>query len=92
MTVTTKSDPAQSRQGSEEADDRVLLGAAVLFTVAVLVHGVDHLRRGVDATGADVVALGTSAVVLELGVVVLVCAPPAGAPRRLILVVTALQL
>lgn len=47
--------------------------AATFFTGAVLFHGADHVRRGVDATGRDVFWVGTAAVVLEVAIVVLAC-------------------
>jgi hypothetical protein len=53
--------------------DRRLLAAATFFTAVVLLHGLDHLRRGVDAIDRDVFWAGTAAMVLEVGVVVLVC-------------------
>jgi hypothetical protein len=53
--------------------DTALEWAAALFTVVVLLHGADHLRRGLDATGRSVFWLGTFGIVLEAGVVVLVC-------------------
>jgi len=65
--------------GSEEAaptadrDDRLLLWTAALFTLAVLVHGADHARRGVDSIGREVFWLGTAAIALEVAVVVLAC-------------------
>lgn len=56
------------------ANERLLVGAATLFTVAVLLHGGDHVRRGVDATHTDVFVAGTAAIVLEVAIVVLACA------------------
>src|SRR5438309_1508961 len=50
----------------------LLRGAAILFTVAVLLHNSDHLRRGVDALGRDVFWTGSLAIIVELGVVVLI--------------------
>jgi hypothetical protein len=46
--------------------------AATFFTVAVLFHNFDHLRRGGDSVGADVFWLGSAAILLEVGVVLLV--------------------
>jgi hypothetical protein len=51
--------------------DRLLLGAAAFFTVAVLVHGADHARRGADSVGTDVFLAGTSAMALEIAIVVI---------------------
>lgn len=54
--------------------DRMLFAAAALFTVAVIVHGADHTRRGADSVAGDVFVAGTLAMVLEVGVVVFICA------------------
>ena len=54
-------------------DDRLVLRAAAFFTVAVLLHGADHARRGVDTIGREIFWLGVAAMVLEVGVVVLAC-------------------
>jgi hypothetical protein len=43
--------------------------AAVLFTVAVLLHNGDHLRRGSGSVETDVVWAGSLAILLEVGVV-----------------------
>ncbi|HVE95247.1 MAG TPA: hypothetical protein VNB24_10015 [Acidimicrobiales bacterium] len=51
--------------------DRWLLAAAAFFTVAVLIHNSDHVRRGTDAVSKDVFWVGTSAIALEIGLVVL---------------------
>jgi hypothetical protein len=53
--------------------DRLVLGAATVFAAAVLIHGADHTRRGVDAIDRDVFWAGTAAIALEVGVVVLAC-------------------
>jgi hypothetical protein len=63
-----------SRTDSGARVDRLLLAAATLFTVAVVVHNGDHLRRGFDALDGDVFAAGTASIVLEVGVVALVVA------------------
>lgn len=52
--------------------DTVLVAAATLFTVAVLVHNADHLRRGGAAVSPDVFWIGTLAILNEVGVVLLV--------------------
>lgn len=43
-----------------------------LFAVALLVHGADHLRRGMDTLSSTVMALGTMQFVLAVATVVLV--------------------
>lgn len=53
--------------------DRWLVAAATFFTVAVLVHNSDHLRRGVSAVSKDVFWVGTSSIIIEVGLVVLAC-------------------
>jgi hypothetical protein len=53
--------------------DRALRQAATFFTVAVLLHNADHLRRGTDSIGHDVFAAGSASVLLEVGIVVLIC-------------------
>jgi len=54
-------------------DDRLLLAVAAFFTVAVVLHGADHLRRGADTLGRDVFWVGTAAIFPEVAVVVLAC-------------------
>ena len=56
-----------------DRDDRLLLGAVAFFTVAVILHGADHARRGFDVLSGQVYWLATAAMVLEVGVVVLAC-------------------
>lgn len=51
--------------------DRWLLAAAAFFTLAVLIHNSDHLRRGTDSVSKDVFWVGTSAIALEIVLVVL---------------------
>src|SRR4051794_11061780 len=55
-----------------ERGDRWLRRAATFFVVVVLLHGADHPRRGVDATGLDVFWLGTAGITIEVAVVVLI--------------------
>lgn len=61
--------------------DRRLRAAATFFTVAVLLHNGDHLRRGGDSVSLDVFVAGTLAIVVEVGVVVLVFAGHRLAPQ-----------
>lgn len=49
-----------------------LRAAAAFFTVAVLLHNGDHLRRGGDSASPEVFWLGSSAMLIEIGVVALV--------------------
>jgi hypothetical protein len=57
-----------------------LLGAAVLFTVGVLLHNADHVRRGADSVTTDVLVAGTLAIGLEVGVVAAIAARHRVAP------------
>ncbi len=68
--ATTDGDSTASH---DRGDDRLLVLAAAFFAVAVLVHGADHLRRGVDAIDRDVFWLGTTAIALQIALVVLAC-------------------
>jgi hypothetical protein len=53
-------------------EDRFLRPAGVVFLVAVLVHGADHLRRGMDVVTTVVLAAGNIQIVLGLVAVALV--------------------
>lgn len=64
---------AESTRSETGEGDLLLLGAATFFAAAVLVHGADHVRRGVDAISTDVFWIGTAAVVLQVALVVLAC-------------------
>jgi hypothetical protein len=63
----------QVTERSTTRDDQLLVAAASVFTLAVILHGLDHVRRGVDAIDRDVFWAGTSAVIIEVLVVVLAC-------------------
>ena len=56
-----------------DAGDRRLGLAALVFTIAVIIHNGDHLRRGVDKLSTDVFWVGTAGIVLEVALVVLIC-------------------
>jgi hypothetical protein len=66
--VTARSPAA----GTAPPADRQLMGAALVFAVAVGLHTLDHLRRGTDSTPKDVFVAGILAFVVEVGVVVVV--------------------
>ncbi|WP_405138399.1 hypothetical protein [Nocardia sp. NBC_01388] len=53
------------------ADKQLRLVTAV-FAVALLVHGSDHLRRGMSATSSTVMTLGTAQLIFALATIVLV--------------------
>ena len=54
--------------------------AATFFTAAVLLHNLDHLRRGAEGLHGDVFLAGTLSMVLEVGVVAAVFARHRAAP------------
>lgn len=54
--------------------------AATVFTVAVLLHNLDHLRRGGDSVSASVAIAGTLAILLEVAVVAVIFARHPSAP------------
>ena len=59
---------------ADDAGDRWLVRAAVLFTIAVIVHNGDHLRRGADAHSTEVFWVGgLGGIGLEVALVVLIC-------------------
>ncbi len=70
--LDTRSNPVDAGS-ARRRDDRLLLGAAALFTIALLSHNADHVRRGADAVAGDVFWVGTAAIAVEVAVVVLVC-------------------
>src|SRR6478609_808477 len=59
------------RRQVSTADDRLLQAAATFFTVAVLLHNADHLRRGVGSVQASVFWAGTLAIAVEVAPVLL---------------------
>src|SRR4051794_23515980 len=63
-----------------DRQQRQLELAAALFTAAVLLHNLDHLRRGAGDLHGDVFLAGTLAMVLEVGVVAAVFARHRAAP------------
>ena len=63
-----------------DRQQRQLEWAATLFTVAVLLHNLDHLRRGAGGLHGDVFLAGTLSMMLEVGVVAAVFARHRAAP------------
>ncbi|MFE1592827.1 hypothetical protein [Nocardia sp. NPDC058705] len=57
---------------TETSPEQTLRVTAAVFTVALLVHGADHMRRGMDATSALVNTLGTLQLLFALFTVLLV--------------------
>ncbi|MFD5174521.1 hypothetical protein ACFWM1_01825 [Nocardia sp. NPDC058379] len=68
------------------APETTLRAATAVFAVALVVHGADHLRRGMDATSALVNALGTLQLLAALLVVVLVFRRHSAAPLAAVIV------
>lgn len=50
---------------------QALVLAAAFFTLAVLIHNADHVRRGADSASLAVFWVGTAAIGLEVAIVVL---------------------
>lgn len=71
MAATTTGQPASIRLDADRGD-RLLLGAAWVFTIAVVLHGLDHGHRGVDTVALDVFWIGTAAITIEIAVVALI--------------------
>jgi len=63
-----------------DRQQRQLEWAATFFTAAVLLHNLDHLRRGAEGLHGDVFLAGTLSMVLEVGVVAAVFVRHRAAP------------
>jgi hypothetical protein len=61
MTTTPETEVRAMRTRASTARDpeRTLRYAAVVFAVALIVHGADHLRRGTDVITTEVLVAGT---------------------------------
>src|SRR6059058_5926697 len=69
-----------------DATDVYLRTTAVIFAAAVLVHGSDHVRRGLDASPTAVMIAGSIQAVVVLIAVVLVFRRTRWAPHAAIVV------
>lgn len=69
MATTTTTTPV----ATTSRDERRLDGAALLFTIAVIVHNGDHVRRGASTLPRDVFWIGTAGILVEVALVVLIC-------------------
>lgn len=58
----------------------------IIFTAALIVHGADHLRRGMNAISSTVMALGTVQQILALTTIVLVYRAHRWAPLAAVIV------
>src|SRR5437763_9744462 len=58
------------REAREVAGERSLYWAGALFTLAVIIHNGDHLRRGADKLTPDVFWLGTVGILVEVALVI----------------------
>src|SRR4051794_37534818 len=70
--MAAPSAPNPSAVGVTRRPPNVLRVAAVVFALALLVHGADHLRRGMDVVTAEVFWLGTLQLVLSAVTLVLI--------------------
>lgn len=66
--------------------NRIFRWAAMLFAVAVTLHGVDHLRRGMDILPPAVMVAGTVQMALAAAVVVLVFLGNRWAPHAAVII------
>ncbi|MDO3645377.1 hypothetical protein [Nocardia mangyaensis] len=66
--------------------DSTLRVATAVFAIALLVHGSDHMRRGMSVTSALVNALGTLQILFALLTVFLVFRRHSAAPRAAMLI------
>ncbi|MFC8380765.1 hypothetical protein [Nocardia sp. NPDC057272] len=71
---------------TETAPDSTLRATTAVFAVALLVHGADHLRRGMDATSSLVNALGTLQILFALFTVFLVFRRHPASPRAAVFI------
>jgi len=70
--VAVPTAPTPGSVGLARRSPEPLRVAAVVFAVALLVHGADHLRRGMDVVTPEVFWLGNVQLVLSLVTLVLV--------------------
>ena len=55
----TKTPPPFSARGSAPNVDSMLRLTATVFVTMYFVHGVDHLRRGLDFESTPIIVIGT---------------------------------
>ena len=67
-----------SERGSAPKVDSILRLTTAVFVTVYFVHGVDHLRRGLDFESTPVIVIGIVQTLLVLFAVVLVARPPSG--------------
>src|SRR5271168_101980 len=78
----TKTPPPLSERGSAPKVDLMLRLTTAVFVTVYFVHGLDHLRRGLDFESTPIIVIGTVQTLLVVVAVVLVTirsrwAPPA---------------
>jgi hypothetical protein len=73
-TALTETGEPVPRRIAEDVGDRSLARAALLFSIAVIIHNGDHWRRGAEKLSADVFWVGGPVgIAVEVAVVVLIC-------------------
>lgn len=76
----------RTRASTARDPDRILWYAAVVFAVALIVHGADHLRRGTDALTTEVLWAGNAQFIGALVTLVLVFTRNRWAPVAAIII------
>ena len=84
----TKTPPLLSERGSAPKVDSMLRLTTAVFVTVYFVHGVDHLRRGLDFESTPVIVIGIVQTLLVVFAVVLVATRSRWAPPVAVVVGT----
>jgi hypothetical protein len=84
----TKTPPLLSERGSAPKVDSMLRLTTAVFVTVYFVHGVDHLRRGLDFESTPIIVIGTVQTLLVVFAVVLVATRSRWAPLAAVVVGT----
>jgi hypothetical protein len=76
----------RTRASTAQDADRILRYASVMFAVALIVHGADHLRRGTDVLTTEVLWAGNVQTIGALVTLVLVFTRHRWAPVAAIII------
>jgi len=84
----TKTPPPLSERGFARKVDLMLRLTTAVFVTVYFVHGVDHLRRGLDFESTPIIVIGTVQTLLVVFAVVLVATRSHRAPLAAVVVGT----